>query len=109
MGDALSCFRPHAGSSTNQAALSPLLLDKVMGQEMTIEEWEIEVLGYAKVTGLFSVALGNKNQFGFTAFLVGLFWFGQAWIGQWVRKYGYASTGTVQQTVHCSPLLKHPH
>ncbi len=69
VGDALSTFRPHVGSSTNQAALNALLLEKAMKGEMTLEQWEQQCMDYARVTSLTSVAWGNKNQFGFWIFL----------------------------------------
>lgn len=77
VGDALSTFRPHVGSSTNQAALNALLLEKAMNGEMTLAQWEQQCLDYARVTSLTSVAWGNKNQFGLGTFLwsaVSLLW-----------------------------------
>jgi hydroxymethylglutaryl-CoA reductase len=37
VGDALAQFRPHVGSSTNQAALDALLLEKVLKGEMGLK------------------------------------------------------------------------
>lgn len=68
VGDALSTFRPHVGSSTNQAALHALALEKAMTGETRLKQWEQECLDYARVTSLTSVAWGNKNQFGFFVF-----------------------------------------
>ena len=76
-GDALSTFRPHVGSSTNQAALNALLLEKVMIGEVSLQQWEQQCLDYAGSTSLMSVVWGNKNQFGFWTFIksvVSLLW-----------------------------------
>lgn len=74
VGDALCPFRPHVGSSTNQAALNALLLEKAMKGEITMEEWEQQCLDYAQVTSLTSIAWGNRNQFGLLIFLRSAFW-----------------------------------
>lgn len=70
VGDALSAFRPHVGSSTNQSALNALLLEKVLTGELNMQQWEQQCLDYAKVTSLMSVVWGNKNQFGLGTFLL---------------------------------------
>lgn len=56
VGDALSLFRPHVGSSTNQCAMNCLLLEKVLEERMSLSEWERRVTLYAHVTWLWSIA-----------------------------------------------------
>ncbi|KAL8831190.1 MAG: hypothetical protein Q9191_001002 [Dirinaria sp. TL-2023a] len=82
VGDALCTFRPHVGSSTNQAALNALLLESVMAGEMTLQQWEDECLDYAQITSLTSMVLGNKNQFSFFTFLVSAVWLAKAHVGR---------------------------
>ncbi|KAL9115291.1 MAG: hypothetical protein Q9187_007332 [Circinaria calcarea] len=86
VGDALAAFRPHVACSTNQAALHALLFEKVMTGAMTLQEWEDQSLQYAQVTSLLSVVLGNMNQSDFWSLPASVFWFGRAWIMQWIRK-----------------------
>lgn len=86
VGDALAAFRPHVACSTNQAALHALLFEKVMTGAMTLQEWENQSLQYAEVTSLLSVVLGNMNQSDFWSLPASVFWFGRAWIMQWIRK-----------------------
>ena len=89
VGDALATFRPHVAASTNQAALDALLLEKVMKGDMTIQQWEDQVLEYAHLTSLQSIAWGYKNQAGFFTFLSSVLWYGQALATQWLRKRWY--------------------
>lgn len=89
VGDALATFRPHAGASTNQAALSALLLEKVMKNEITLHEWERSVLQYAQLTNLLSTMLGNKFQFGFWEYFASAVRYGIAWAVQWLQKHWY--------------------
>ena len=46
VGDALAGFRPRVGSSTAQAALHALLLEKWMKGEISLEEMEEQVIGH---------------------------------------------------------------
>ena len=48
VGDALAQFRPHVGSSTNQAALDALLLEKVFKGEIGLDQWEEQVDGVCR-------------------------------------------------------------
>ena len=64
VGDALCGFRPHTAASTSQAAYHALLLEKVFKGEMTWDEWEHQVLEYARVWFKRGVILGNRSQFG---------------------------------------------
>ena len=63
-GDALSHFRPHIASSTNQAALNALLLDEYIKGQISAEERDVRCLDYATATRMKSVAWGTINQFG---------------------------------------------
>ena len=64
VGEALTLLRPHTGMSFNHAAVNCLLLQKVMQGEMTVAEWEKEVLKYAEKTKLLSIAVGSYYQSG---------------------------------------------
>ena len=65
VGDALAQFRPHVGSSTNQAALNALLLEKVLKGEIGLNRWEEQVLEYADLTRLRSIAFGSFYMDGY--------------------------------------------
>lgn len=93
VGDALAAFRPHVACSTNQAASNALLFEKVMTGAMTLKEWEDQSLQYAEVTSLLSVVLGNLHQSDFWALPASVFWFGRAWITQWIQKRWYGTSG----------------
>ncbi|KAI4196797.1 MAG: hypothetical protein LQ348_002240 [Seirophora lacunosa] len=103
-GDALCAFRPHTGSSTNQAALHALLLRRTVPLDivpskpqnttspgpsktdrLTMQAYESQVMQYAKITSLTSVAWGNKNQFSVWVFLGSAFWLALAYIEVWAR------------------------
>lgn len=64
VGDALSGFRPHTAASTSQAALHALLLPRVLNGKISKEEYEKEVIGFAKSMQRHGVMLGNRSQFG---------------------------------------------
>ena len=64
VGDALSQFRPHIALSANQAAMNALLLKKVMLGEMTMQQWERQVLNYGNEKRLLSRVTGTYAQFG---------------------------------------------
>ena len=64
VGDALAGFRPHVGSSTAQAALHALLVEKWMKGEMSMGEKEEQVMRYARHGSQMGIELGNQCQFG---------------------------------------------
>ena len=64
VGDALAGFRPHVGSSTAQAALHALLVEKWMKGEMSMEEMEEQVMRYARHKSQLGIELGDQYQFG---------------------------------------------
>ena len=61
---ALVPFRPRVACSTNQAALDAMLLDKMLRGEISLAEWESEVMAYAHLTRLKSITWGSWYQFG---------------------------------------------
>ncbi|KAI9880733.1 MAG: hypothetical protein M1830_001016 [Pleopsidium flavum] len=63
VGDALAGFRPHVASSAAQAAFDAQLLAKVVKGELTMEDWEKQVLDFAQRTSQQGIAMGTKNQF----------------------------------------------
>lgn len=64
VGEALNLLRPHTGMSFNHAAVNCLLLQKVLKGEMSMVQWEREVLRYAEKTRLLSACVGSYFQFG---------------------------------------------
>lgn len=62
--EALTLMRPHTGSSFNHAAVSCLLLEKVLKVEIDIARWEREILQYREKTMLLAIAVGCYFQFG---------------------------------------------
>lgn len=64
VGDALCGFRPHAASSTAQAAYNAMELGKLVSGEQAMTEYEQKVNGYAMAVSAQSVAMGDKAQFG---------------------------------------------
>ena len=65
VGEALTLMRPHTGMSFSHAAVNCLLLQKVFQGEISMANWEREVLRYAEKTKIQSMVLGNYFQFGF--------------------------------------------
>ena len=78
VGDALTTMRPHIASSTNQAAVNALLLEKVMKGELTMAEWERQSLQYGEITALKSVLIAAWFLSGYTAALFALTKYGRA-------------------------------
>ncbi|PQE31907.1 hypothetical protein CJF32_00008825 [Rutstroemia sp. NJR-2017a WRK4] len=50
VGDSLATFRPHVASSTNQAALSALLLERLLKGEIDAAKWEAQTRAFAEFT-----------------------------------------------------------
>ena len=69
IGDALAGFRPHTAMSTSQAAMDAVKLAEainkiVEGQGMEVlQEWDKEVVKYAKDLQSHGVRIGNRSQF----------------------------------------------
>lgn len=64
VGDAVAGFRPHTAASTSQAAFHALRLPQVSEGEINREEYEEDVMSYAKRLQKRGVELGNRSQFG---------------------------------------------
>lgn len=64
VGDAVAGFRPHTAASTSQAAFHALRLPEVFTGETSREEYEEEVISYARRVQKRGVELGNRSQFG---------------------------------------------
>lgn len=62
VGDALSLFRPHTASSTNQVGYQCLALERYLQGDLTIDEWEIDVLKFAHLHHARSVWYGENYQ-----------------------------------------------
>ncbi|MCJ1381716.1 hypothetical protein MMC17_004827 [Xylographa soralifera] len=87
VGDALTTMRPHIASSTNQAALNALLLEKVMKGDLTMAEWERQSLQYGEITALKSVLIGAWTLSGYTATLLALTKYGRAVISHYISDW----------------------
>ena len=64
VGEALTLLRPHTGMNFNHSAVSCLLLQKVLKGEISIAQWQLEVLEYRQTTRLLATAVGSYFQFG---------------------------------------------
>ena len=64
VSEALTLLRPHTSMSFNQAAVNCLLLQRALKGEMSMMQWEREVLRYAEKNRLLSVCVGSYFQFG---------------------------------------------
>lgn len=62
VGDALSLYRPHTASSTNQAAFNCLAMERLFRGEIDVNEWEREVLDFANLHCARSVWYGENYQ-----------------------------------------------
>lgn len=73
VGDALTLLRPHIARATNSAGLHCLLLEKHLKGEMSMLDWEMKVLQYARVNKLLRIAFANYYLSRIIVFLVGVF------------------------------------
>ncbi|KAH7371734.1 hypothetical protein BKA66DRAFT_572703 [Pyrenochaeta sp. MPI-SDFR-AT-0127] len=62
VGDALSLYRPHTASSTNQAAFNCLAMERLIKGDIDAKEWEAEVLDFANLHCARSVWYGENYQ-----------------------------------------------
>lgn len=58
-GDAFTLFRPHTGSSTNQAARQALELAEALKGQSSLEDWQTSCISYARMTAATSQAFGE--------------------------------------------------
>lgn len=86
VGDAFALFRPHIALSTNQAALHCILLEKVLKGEMSLSEWEREVIQYGRKTRLLSIAFGNYSQVGGWTLVKSVIRYCLVLVGQWLTR-----------------------
>ena len=89
VGDALSLFRPHISSSTNQSAFHCLLLEECLRGELSLEDWELQVLQYAKRSRLRSVSWGAYFQVGWVAYLFSEIALRSQLLFQWLGNWWY--------------------
>lgn len=59
VGEALTLMRPHTGMSFNHSAVNCLTLQKVLRGELTLGDWECEVLQWAEWNSLLATAVGS--------------------------------------------------
>ena len=52
-------MRPHTGMSFNHSAVNCMTLKKVLQGEMTLQDWESEVLQWAEGSSLFATVVGS--------------------------------------------------
>lgn len=95
VGDALAQFRPHIGSGADNATLAAMHLDAYLRGDMTLREWEENVMTFATVNRARSQLFGSFYMNGkawqiwyLTRFRM-LLW----WQGVWKRLFG-SSYGT---------------
>ena len=64
VGDALAGFRPHTAASTSQAAFDALRLEEVFREQLSWDDYQEIVFGYARNWQAHGVFLGERSQFG---------------------------------------------
>ena len=64
LGDAVAGFRPHTGSSTNQAAFDAEKLSELMRGAIDKDQWTQEVMEFAKKVQQAGIEMGERSQFG---------------------------------------------
>ena len=98
VGDALTLFRPHIALSTSQGAFQALLLRTVLEGKLTMEDWEAQVIQYARRGRLRSISWGAYFQVGWGAYLASeiylrwellLQWSVNRWRGRKSRAHSY--------------------
>lgn len=64
LGDALAGFRPHTAGSAGQAAFDAMALAEMMEGKITLDEWELKTMEYARHVQKRGVEMGVRSQFG---------------------------------------------
>ena len=72
-GEALILNRPHTGISFNQSASRCLSLEKALVGEISIQQWEKQVMREGRRAQLLAIAYGCFYQFGRLSFLLAMF------------------------------------
>lgn len=95
VGEALTLLRPHTGMSFNHAAMSCLLLQKVMRGEINVKQWEEDLLRYREKTMLLAIMVGCYFQGGVLSagFLLGVAKFAFTMLQQTVGQAWWALRG----------------
>ncbi|KAF4621881.1 hypothetical protein G7Y89_g14464 [Cudoniella acicularis] len=69
VGEALALIRPHMALSTTQCAIQALLVDRVFNGEISLQEWEKQVLRSARLNALKTNAYGYFFLYGWLSAL----------------------------------------
>ncbi|TVY37563.1 2,6-dihydroxypyridine 3-monooxygenase, partial [Lachnellula occidentalis] len=64
-GEALHLMRPHMALSTTQSAMQALLLERFFKREISLKEWEKQVLQYGRVSAYKTNAFGSFFLYGY--------------------------------------------
>ncbi|KAK4505572.1 hypothetical protein PRZ48_003535 [Zasmidium cellare] len=64
VGDALAGFRPHTAASTGQAGFDAIMLDRLLRGQLSQDEYDAEVMGFARRVQESGVIMGDRSQFG---------------------------------------------
>ncbi|KAJ7510152.1 monooxygenase [Mycena galericulata] len=64
IGDALAGFRPHTVMSTSQAAFDAMLVDDYLRSRISLREFRIQTMQYARYIHARGVRMGTRSQFG---------------------------------------------
>ncbi len=74
VGEALTLMRPHTGMSFNHGAVNCVTLQKVLRGEVTLTEWEREVLRWAEWNSSLAAVVGSYfvRHFWSAAFILGV-------------------------------------
>ncbi len=93
VGDALSLYRPHTASSTNQIGYQCLALEQYLQGHVTIKDWEREILQFAHLHHARSVWYGENYQHSIAQSLSSaLRYWGAAAVDCWQVKFNWGST-----------------
>ncbi len=92
VGDALCQMRPHFGASTDQAALHALKLEQLLKGEISLNQWEEQIMEYADLTRLKSTAFGSWFMNGYPTIVADLSRYLWMFVSQklWRAWYGTA-------------------
>ena len=76
VGEALNLMRPHMALSTTQSAVQALLLGRALryGNPAGLQQWEREVLQYARICTLKTNAFGTFFLYGYTSAAAWVLW-----------------------------------
>jgi hypothetical protein len=75
VADGLCLYRPHTAFSGTQAAFNALRVEELVEGKITLQDWEEQVLLYARIHSAQTTALGHHYQSSKLAFLWSTLWF----------------------------------